>query len=194
MQRAKLCISRFSPRGSRIDIDRRKSLRSFRSLCGNPTVFQLIRTYPLHFSASNRCSQSPVHSNTYLKQTSSSSILSHPLFSFDAVEATGQNNRSISCTSAGARADSSAAPLTTRPYKTNSITRGSAAARTMSSTDAPRPFNQGQRVTIEGFSKSPGDALIRKINADGTLRIKYRLRRIFPWAKISFVCASCTDS
>jgi|EP01046_Picozoa_sp_COSAG06_P071649 hypothetical protein len=38
---------------------------------------------------------------------------------------------------------------------------------------APRRFNQGQRVTIEGFSKNPGDALIRKVNADGTLRIKY---------------------
>ena len=38
--------------------------------------------------------------------------------------------------------------------------------------DTVRVFNQGQRVTIEGFSKSPGDALIRKINADGTLRIK----------------------
>jgi hypothetical protein len=38
---------------------------------------------------------------------------------------------------------------------------------------ATRSFNQGQRVTIEGYSKSPGDALIRKINPDGTLRIKY---------------------
>ena len=43
----------------------------------------------------------------------------------------------------------------------------------MSIAAATPRFNQGQRVTIEGFSKNPGDATIRKVNADGTLRIKY---------------------
>lgn len=43
----------------------------------------------------------------------------------------------------------------------------------MSSAAATPRFNMGQRVTIKGFSKTPGDATIRKVNADGTLKIKY---------------------
>ena len=47
------------------------------------------------------------------------------------------------------------------------------AAAMSSAPMSTRSFNQGQRVTIEGYSKSPGDAIIRKINGDGTLRIRY---------------------
>eukprot|EP01043_Picozoa_sp_COSAG02_P021677 COSAG02_NODE_1108_length_14539_cov_4.353393_2_plen_95_part_00 len=83
---------------------------------------------------------------------------------------------------AAAAGGSSSAPRSTEAYKSNTKTRGHTADRAMSSAAAPRhtvrSFNQGQRVTIEGFSKNPGDALIRKINADGTLRIKCLLCRL----------------
>ena len=83
------------------------------------------------------------------------------------------------------------APLRRSGTALNSATMASASASTSASTSAsgaaspspaPAPaavrpalwrFNQGVRVTIEGFSKHSGDAVIRKVNPDGTLRIKY---------------------